>query len=88
MSSNNGFLNWLSCGNKKNPGPERAAGFSYVDASTGEDDSEFIQYLSHAVRPFRKRGVSVKQEYELWLGARAKTRPASAARASTARFSA
>lgn len=88
MSSNSGFLNWLSYGNKKKSGPEGAAGFSYADASTGEDDNEFIQYLSHAVRPFRKRGVSVRQEYELWLGARAKGRPASAPHASTAHFSA
>ena len=86
MSSKNGFLNWLSYGNKKKTGPE-GAGFSYADASTGEDNNEFIQYLSQAVRPFKKPGVSVKQEYELWLVARAKTRSASAARASAAHSS-
>lgn len=83
MSSKNGFMNWLSYGNKKPPAVEGApVAFSYADASTGEDDNEFIHYLSHAIRPFRKPGVSVKQEYELWLGARAKTSRGSSARVS------
>ncbi len=81
MSSKTGFLNWLSYGDKKQPEHEVAAvEFSFADASTGEDDNEFILYLSHAVRPFRKPGISVRQEYELWLGARSKARPASRTR--------
>lgn len=83
MESKSGFLNWLSYGNKKSPAGEGAAvEFSYADASTGEEDNEFIKYLSHAIRPFRKPGVSVKQEYELWLRARAKTRGVSGSRVS------
>jgi hypothetical protein len=45
--------------------------------SSGEDYDEFLKLMQQGKRPFRKPGVSVKQEYELWLAARAKARAAS-----------
>jgi hypothetical protein len=38
------------------------------------DDKAWILYLGQAVRPYRKPGISVKQEYDLWLAARTRQR--------------
>lgn len=42
--------------------------------SSGEDYDEFLKLMQQGKRPFRKPGISVKEEYELWLAARAKAR--------------
>jgi hypothetical protein len=47
---------------------------SLFNNSTGEDYDEFLKTMQKGIRPFRKPGVSVKQEYELWLADRNRTR--------------
>ena len=44
----------------------------------GDPYDEFIKHMQQGKRPFRKPGVSVKEEFELWLAARTKslTQPA------------
>src|ERR1700722_12545591 len=44
--------------------------------STGEDYEEFLKLMKQGKRPYRKPGISVKDEYEIWLGALAKERAA------------
>jgi hypothetical protein len=46
-----------------------ASAFETVSATEYE---EFLNDLRQGRRPFRKPGISVKQEFELWAGARAK----------------
>jgi|SRR5580658_5613761 hypothetical protein len=47
-----------------------------------EDDYEdFIKHMQSGKRPFRKPGITVRQEFDLWLAHRAKTRQAEAAAA-------
>jgi hypothetical protein len=46
---------------------------SLYDSSTGEDFNDFLTLMQQGKRPFRKPGISVKQEYELWLAHRAKS---------------
>jgi hypothetical protein len=41
--------------------------------SSGEDYEEFLQLMQQGKRPFRRPGVSVTQEYELWLTHRSKS---------------
>jgi hypothetical protein len=43
---------------------------SYMDSS-GDDFEEFRQHLAQPKRPFRRPGISIKAEYELWLAAKA-----------------
>jgi hypothetical protein len=52
--------------------------------STGDDFEEFRQHLCQPKRPFRRPGITVKEEYELWLAHRAKTRTAASSTAQTA----
>jgi len=47
---------------------------SLYASSTGEDYNEFMTEMHRGIRPFRKPGLSVKQEYELWLAHRAKSK--------------
>jgi hypothetical protein len=46
-----------------------AAPSNYMNSS-GDDFEEFRQHLCQPKRPFRKPGISVKEEYELWLAAK------------------
>jgi hypothetical protein len=59
--------------------PPVSSSSSYYDLSTGEDYEQFLLHLREGKRPFRKPGITVKQEYEAWLKHRAKSRPRSAA---------
>jgi hypothetical protein len=52
--------------------------------SSSDDFEEFRVHLSQPKRPFRKPGMTVKEEYEAWLAHRAKTRAANASAAQTA----
>jgi hypothetical protein len=40
--------------------------------STGEEYEEFLKLMHQGQRPFRKPGISVRDEYEAWLAHRAK----------------
>jgi hypothetical protein len=53
---------------------------SLYESSTGEDFNEFLTLMQQGKRPFRKPGISVREEYELWLTHRAKTSAAAAAK--------
>jgi len=44
--------------------------------STGEEYEEFLKLMKAGKRPYRKPGLSVKDEYELWLTARSRQRAA------------
>jgi len=44
--------------------------------STGDPYEDFILHMQSGKRPFRKPGITVKQEFELWLAHRAKTHQA------------
>jgi hypothetical protein len=52
--------------------------------STGDDYEDFIHHMRAGKRPFRKPGVTVKQEFELWLAHRNKTQAAMMAAATQA----
>jgi hypothetical protein len=91
---NNGFLDWLVNGDAKKVESPSAAPSStvapapgapslYLDSS-GDDFEEFRLHLSQPKRPFRSPGISVKEEYELWLADRAKTRAAASSTTQTA----
>jgi hypothetical protein len=62
---------------------ESSSGFAVAptpySTSSGEDYDEFLKLMQQGKRPFRKPGITVRQEYELWLAARAKARNASSA---------
>lgn len=53
---------------------------SLYESSTGEDFNDFLTLMQQGKRPFRKPGISVREEYELWLTHRAKTQAAAAAK--------
>jgi len=57
---------------------------SLYDNSTGEDYEEFLKLMKAGKRPYRKPGVTVRQEYEMWLAARSKQRGAVVAGAAQA----
>jgi len=44
--------------------------------STGDPYEDFILHMQSGKRPFRKPGITVKQEFELWLAHRTKTHQA------------
>jgi hypothetical protein len=46
---------------------------SYQSGSTGDPYEDFILHMQSGKRPFRKPGITVKQEFELWLAHRTKT---------------
>jgi hypothetical protein len=52
------------------PAASAAAAPSLYMNSSGDDFEEFRLHLSQPKRPFRKPGISVKEEYELWLAAK------------------
>ena len=84
VKTKSGFLDWLINGDAKKvesagvasetavaPAPVAQGGpSSYMDSS-GDDFEEFRLHLAQPTRPFRKPGISIKQEYELWLAAKA-----------------
>jgi Zn-dependent oligopeptidase len=43
------------------------------------DEKEWLRYLSQALRTYRKPGVSLKEEHQQWLAARAQSRALMAA---------
>ena len=47
-----------------------AAASLYMESS-GDDFEEFRQHLAQPKRPFRRPGITIKEEYELWLAAKA-----------------
>jgi hypothetical protein len=51
---------------------------SLAYTSSGADYEEFLKLMQQGNRPFRRPGVSVTQEYELWLAHRAKSRSTAA----------
>jgi hypothetical protein len=60
--------------------PARTAPPSRTPAPEVEDDyEEFIKHMQSGKRPFRKPGMTVKQEFELWLAHRTKSVQAVAA---------
>jgi hypothetical protein len=52
---------------------------SHESDSTGDPYEDFILHMQSGKRPFRKPGITVKQEFELWLAHRAKTHQAAQA---------
>jgi hypothetical protein len=42
------------------------------------DDKAWLRYLSQPLRTYRKPGVTMQEEYALWMAARARSRAASA----------
>jgi len=54
--------------------------------STGEEYNEFLKLMQQGIRPFRKPGISVKDEFELWLANKAKAPKAKKERASLGRL--
>lgn len=69
-------LKWLiSLGVKTKKEPPVSAPISTVMAEATADDHEaWVYYLSHRDPRLQKPGVSIKEEYERWLAARAKKR--------------
>jgi hypothetical protein len=53
-----------------NPAETAAGAPSTTSACTGEDYEEFITYLRVGKRPYRRTGVSVKEEFEHWFADR------------------
>ena len=39
-------------------------------ASLARDDKEWLKYLSSAIRTYRKPGLTLEEEHEIWLRAR------------------
>lgn len=64
--------------------PVAPAKVSLYDSSTGDDYNEFLTLMQQGKRPFRKPGISVREEYELWLSHRVKTRSEASSTAQTA----
>ena len=62
-----------------------AAPSTYMNSS-GDDFEEFRQHLSQPKRPFRQPGISIKEEYELWLAAKSLGTPAAKPRSSLSKF--
>ncbi len=75
---------------KASPQPSAASAQSASSApslymnSSGDEYNEFLELMRQGKRPYRKPGLSVAQEYERWLAARAKSHPAAPANAEPA----
>jgi hypothetical protein len=48
------------------------AGNHDFDSASGDEYEDFIAHMKTGKRPFRKPGISIKEEFELWHAARAK----------------
>jgi hypothetical protein len=93
MKKQNAFLSWLLVGETKKadalsssaaegqvaaaPVAEAPAAPSLYATSTGDEYNEFLSLMHEGKRPFRKPGITVRAEFELWLAHRAKTHAAS-----------
>jgi hypothetical protein len=66
------------------PSVAAAAAPSFM-SSTGDDYEDFLQHMKEGKRPFRKPGITVKQEYELFLAHRTKMQAAAAAKPESVR---
>jgi len=93
MKKQNAFLSWLLAGGTKKADPlsspaaegpvaaapvaDAPAAPSLYATSTGDEYNEFLSLMQEGKRPFRKPGITVRAEFELWLAHRAKTRAAS-----------
>jgi hypothetical protein len=77
---------WLFSGNKRketipvaappSAADTKAAAARAIARATADDHEAWIHYLSHRDPKSRKPGMSVKEEYEQWMLARAKNQPA------------
>jgi|ERR1035438_754641 hypothetical protein len=70
---------WLFSGNRKMkeipvPAEHKAAVARAMATATGDDYEAWSHYLAHRDPRLRKPGMSVKEEYEQWMVARAKGR--------------
>ena len=45
-----------------------------IDSYLASDEMEWLRYLRSAIRTYRKPGVSMRDEHQLWLAARARSR--------------
>jgi len=77
FASVTGLFSHAASSGSGNPG---SADTSLYATSTGDDYNEFLTLMQKGIRPFRKPGISIREEYELWLGHRAKTNAAAAKR--------
>jgi len=50
-----------------------------VDSYLASDEKAWINYLHQTLRTYRKPGLSVQEEYELWFSARSQGRAAETA---------
>jgi hypothetical protein len=48
------------------------AGSHGFDSASGDEYEDFIVHMKSGKRPFRKPGISIKEEFELWHAARTK----------------
>lgn len=57
--------------------------FRSIPAGSEDPYEEFLKHMKEGKRPFRKPGISIKDEFDLWFAARTKalSRPARSARA-------
>ena len=56
-----------------------------TESYVASDEKEWLRYLSHPLRTYRKPGVTLPQEHKQWLAARAQSRALAASSARTAR---
>jgi hypothetical protein len=66
---------WLFSASHAQPKPEQVKASPIVLSATGEDFEAWCQYLAGR-KALRRGGMSVREEYERWLHARARKRPA------------
>jgi len=50
-----------------------------MDTYLASDEKEWLRYLAQPLRTYRKPGLSMREEYDLWLAARARSRAISGA---------
>jgi hypothetical protein len=43
-----------------------------LQTNLAKDDKEWLKYLSSAIRTYRKPGLTLEQEHEIWLKARSR----------------
>jgi hypothetical protein len=43
-----------------------------AQANPARDDKEWLRYLSSAIRTYRKPGLTLEEEHEIWLKARSR----------------
>ena len=50
-----------------------------MDTYHASDEKEWLKYLGQALRTYRKPGLSLKEEYDLWYAARIQSKAMAAA---------